>query len=85
MQGAYLYEAVLDASPALNPLSKKNKPFPYRSAPIPITDGETQYQIEQEKRKRIESGKQAMRAMMASFNKHFEEKTKKGGEEGDGN
>lgn len=85
LQGAYLYEAVLDASPALNPLSKKNKPFPYRSSPIPITDSENQYQIEQEKQNRIENGKQAMRAMMASFNKHYEEKIKKGGEVSNGN
>lgn len=84
LQGAYLYEAVLDASPALNPLSKKNKPFPYRSTPIPITEGESKYKKEMEKKKKLENGKQAMRAMMANFNKQFQEKMKKGGEVDDG-
>lgn len=84
LQGAYFYEAILDASPALNPFSKKDKPFPYRSAPIPVTEGENQHQMEQERHDRIENGKQAMRAMMVSFNKHFEEKMKKGGDVSDG-
>lgn len=84
LQGAYLYEAVLDASPALNPLSKKNKPFPYRSTPIPITEGESKYKKEMEKKKKLENGKQAMRAMMANFNRQFQEKQKKGGEVDDG-
>ncbi|MBO5032393.1 MAG: hypothetical protein J6D08_11000 [Lachnospiraceae bacterium] len=84
LQGAYLYEAVLDAAPALNPLSKKNKPFPYRSTPIPITEGESKYKKEMEKKKKLENGKQAMRAMMANFNRQFQEKQKKGGEVDDG-
>ena len=76
LQGAYFYEAILDASPILNSFSKKNKPFPYRSAPISVTRDKDKYQTEQEKHKRIENGKQAMEIMMVNFNKRFETKDK---------
>lgn len=36
LQGEYIYEAILDASPVLNPLSKETKPYPYRDRPISL-------------------------------------------------
>lgn len=80
LQAAYFYEALLDASPVFNPLSKKNKPFPFRSEPIPITtSGSKQQEERSKKKKRLENGKEAMRAMMAAINSRFKDK-KKGGE-----
>ena len=83
LQGAYIYEALLDASPVYNPLSKQKKPFPYRSAPIPITVNGGKAAKEQEKQNRLKKGKEAMRAMMANINKRFldnQRKREKGGE-----
>lgn len=79
LQAAYFYEALLDASPVFNPLSKKNKPFPFRSEPIPITTSGSKQQEERSKKKQLESGKEAMRAMMAAINKQFADKNKKKG------
>ena len=80
LQAAYIYEALLDASPVFNPLSKKNKPFPFRSEPIPITAAGSKQSEERRKKKQLEDGKAAMRVMMAAINKRFEENRKKGGE-----
>lgn len=83
LQAAYIYEALLDASPVFNPLSKKNKPFPFRSEPIPITNTGSKKSEERKKKQMLENGKEAMRAMMAAFNERFK-KTKKGGEADNG-
>lgn len=83
LQAAYIYEALLDASPVFNPLSKKHKPFPFRSEPIPITNTGNKQAEERAKKKRIENGKEAMRAMMAAINSRFK-KNKEGGEVNNG-
>ena len=82
--GAYFYEALLDASPVFNPLSSKKQPFPYRDNPIPLTEAEIKRIDELNKKKQMEAGREAMRAMMVEFNKKFEEKLEKGGEPNDG-
>jgi hypothetical protein len=84
LQAAYIYEAVLDASPVLNPLSKKNKPYPFRSEPIPLTRTGNKQVEERRKKKQLENGKEAMRAIMASINERFKKKKEKGGEVTDG-
>lgn len=71
LQGVYIYEALLDASPALNALSKKKKPYPYRKSPIPITETETRRQKDKENREKMKNGLGAMRALMAGINKKF--------------
>ena len=83
LQAAYIYEALLDASPVFNPLSKKNKPFPFRSEPIPITASGRKHSAERTKKHRLENGKEAMRAMMAAINDRFKKK-KEGGEANNG-
>ena len=82
LQAAYVYEALLDASPVFNPLSGQKKPIPFRSEPIPITVDGSKQAKERRKRKQLENGKAAMRVMMAAINKRFEEK-KKGGDVND--
>lgn len=83
LQAAYIYEALLDASPVFNPLSKKNKPFPFRSEPIAITASGSKQSDERKKKQRLENGKEAMRAMMAAINDRFKKK-KEGGEANNG-
>ena len=79
LQGAYVYEAILCASPLLNAFSKKNEPIPYCSEPIPLTEKDVLDKEEREQKKIMEKGKAFMQAMMKSINKKFEEKTEEGG------
>ena len=74
LQGAYIYEALLDAAPMFRDLTKRTKPFPYRDSPVPITKRATKQRDELSKRKLLEQGHEAMRAMMIEFNKKFEKK-----------
>ena len=83
LQAAYIYEALLDASPVFNPLSRKNKPFPFRSEPFPLNTGNKQSE-ERKKKQRLEDGKEAMRRMMDAINKRFIKNKEKGGEVDDG-
>lgn len=68
LQGAYVYEAMLDASPTLRAFSKKTKPMPYRAEPIPIT----KKRDDERNEKKMQNGIEKMRAIMASVNKRFE-------------
>ena len=83
LQGAYIYEALLDVHPVFNALSKKKTPIAYRSEPIPITRRGGKRSEEQKKRKQLENGKEAMRVMMTAINAQFKEK-QEGGEVSDG-
>lgn len=80
LQAVYIYEALIDASPVFNPLSKKGKPFPFRSEPVPITATGSREHDERKKKQMLENGKEAMKRMVDAFNKRFEQKLKKGGE-----
>lgn len=43
LQGAYFYEAILDASPVFNPYAKRGtRPLPYRTEPYPLTHKEAE-------------------------------------------
>lgn len=72
LQGAYIYEAVLDASPVLNALSKKKKPITYRSEPIPLSDKENTLLSEEKNNRKMKNGIEAMKAMMVNVNRRFE-------------
>ncbi len=79
MQGMYIYEALVDASPVFNPLSEKHEPFPYMKEPIPITIEAIKETEERQNQQKMKNGKDAMRAWMVEFNKRFEEKQREGG------
>ena len=72
LQGLYIYEAILDSAPTLNPLSKDKKAIPYRNAPIPLTDQEREEREEEEKKRKMEEGIKAMMQLTNTFNKRFE-------------
>ena len=77
LQGRYVYEAILDASPALNAFSKQHKPYPYRDEPIPLTEREREQFAENADRKKMEDDRETMRSLMGIINRKFQ---KKGGE-----
>lgn len=79
VQGAYIYRAILDAAPVLNPLSKEKKAFPYESDLIPLTETEYEKSLKERERKMMNDRKQAFKAMVESFNKKFEQKEVKDG------
>lgn len=71
LQGAYVYEAILDASPALRAFSKKTKPVPYRSEPIDLKLDDKKRK-EKKNNQKMKNGIEHMRMMMAGINKRFE-------------
>lgn len=84
LQGAYIYEAILDAAPVLRfSLNRKPpKPIPYRDQPIDIHGVGRKQDEKQEKPLSVEEksdkkAKAMMEMFMVSINKKFE---KKGGE-----
>jgi len=76
LQGRYVYEAILDASPTLNAFKPRN-PHPYRDEPIPLTEREREQSAENADRKKMEDDREKMRSMMGIINRKFQ---KKGGE-----
>ena len=72
--GFYIYEAVLDASPVLNSMSKRKKPFPYRESPIPLTKRAKEGAKTDAGRKSLESIKGMMQARMNAWNQKFKRK-----------
>lgn len=81
LQGAYIYEAILDAAPALRfSLNRKPpKPIPYRDQPIDIHTGTRKQEEKQEKPLSVEEksdkkAKAMMEMFMVSINKKFDGK-----------
>lgn len=78
IQGAYIYEAILDAAPVLR-FSLSNtpqEPIPYRDEPIPFFESkaEKEEREEWEKEKQMEKTADSMNAWMRSANKKFDRK-----------
>ena len=75
LQGVYIYEALIDASPVFHSLAKKGtKPIPYRDRPYELF---TQKNVEKKKEtqeKCDEKAKAYMEAFAISINKKFQEK-----------
>lgn len=68
LQGAYVYEAMLEVSPAYNFWVKERKPEPYRSEPIPLGKIEREQREQERQRKKMEAGKKIMMGLMESVN-----------------
>ena len=56
LQGLYVYQAIGDLVPLLNPFSKDHKPKPYLKEPIPISEKE----VEERRLKRIQNWTEMM-------------------------
>jgi len=74
LQGAYVYEAILDAMPAFNFFSKKRKPVPYRDEPMPLSGREKKSSEERKAEKQLNSGKKFLEAWAATVNANRKKK-----------
>lgn len=75
LQGAYFYEALIDAAPALRAFAKKGtKPTPYRESPYELFSRQDKKQQKQLQEKHDDQAKAYMEAFMVSVNKKFQEK-----------
>lgn len=74
LQGAYIYEAFLDASPAFNALSKRKKPYEYRSTPISITQRSQEATTKTNEFKKMDDTRTAFITWAESFNEKFKHK-----------
>lgn len=75
LQGAYIYEALIDASPVLRSFAKKGtKPIPYRDSPYELFGLKNTAKRREVQEKHDEKAKAFMEAFMVSVNKKFQEK-----------
>ena len=74
LQGEYIYEAILYASPVYNVFNKHPKPIPYREEPIPLTKAERENKEDRDNRKKMEAGKNIMMGLMESINSQMRKK-----------
>lgn len=78
IQGAYIYEALLDAAPVLRFSFGKEppEPIPYRDEPLPLFESkaEKKKREERNKEKQMEKIANSMNAWMRSANKKFDGK-----------
>lgn len=75
LQGAYIYEALIDAAPVFRSLSKKGtKPSPYRDHPYELLGKKGNPKRREIQEKRDNQAKAYMEAFMVSINKKFQEK-----------
>lgn len=72
LQGAYIYEALLDASPLLHAFAKKGtKPVPYRDAPYPMFGEKKEEKPAMTEEQEALRAKIYMRQMMRHFKKNY--------------
>lgn len=74
LHGLYIYRAVIDAAPVLNPMNKRHTPHKYLKEPLPLTRGARKRAQEEEERRKLENGRRYMEAMMAGVNAKFKRK-----------
>ena len=69
LQGLYIYEALIDASPLYHDFIKgKPKPIPYSKEPYPITERQVKEKAEREERLRIEEQRAKVEAWAKRVN-----------------
>ena len=73
LQGMYIYDALLRASPALKPFVKRPEPMPYRDEPIPLTEDELVASNLREQKRKMEHMKETIAAFAAQHNARFKE------------
>lgn len=85
LQGAYSYEALIDAAPVLRFSFGKTqpKPIPYRDGPYELSEGKPEAEQKQQKKmtkeeKNDSKAKAVMEMFMLSFNERFKEKDGEG-------
>ena len=71
MQGRYFYEALLNASPALNGMSKNHKPTPYPEEPYPLSQREAEHQDKRRQERALFDTREKMFKIMKANNARF--------------
>lgn len=79
LQGEYIYEAILYASPVYNVFAKHPKPLPYREEPIPLTKSDREDKEERDNKRKMAAGKEIMMGLMGSINARFKKEQAKDG------
>ena len=75
LHGAYIYEALVDASPIFRSLAKKGtKPVPYRDRPYALFGQKNKVKRKEVQEKHDQQAKAYMEAFALSINKKFQEK-----------
>lgn len=75
LQGAYIYEALVDASPVFRSLAKKGtKPTPYRDAPYELFGRKNPVKKREIEKKQDEKARAYLEAFALSFNRKFQAK-----------
>lgn len=71
LQGLYIYDALLRASPALKPFVKRPEPMPYMTEPFPLTEEDAHQADLREQKRRMDAMKEQIAAFAAQHNKKF--------------
>lgn len=79
LQGAYIYEALLDVSPMFHDLIKDPKPIPYAKEPYALTETDKQERERNEAEEQDKKNQATIRAWVERVNRI---KTKKGAKDG---
>lgn len=75
LQGAYIYEALIDAAPVFRSMAKKGtKAIPYRDHPFELFGQKDKAKQKEVQEKHDQQAKAYMEAFMVSVNKKFQEK-----------
>jgi len=75
LQGAYFYEALVDAAPVLRAFAKKGtKPTPYRKGPFELFNRQDKEKQEKVQENHDNQAKAYMETFALAINKKFEEK-----------
>lgn len=81
LQGLYIYEALLCASPVFHDFAKNPKPLPYREKPFDITQRAVEETEENKKEQAQELQKNHLLAWMQKVNKKMRERDNDGCED----
>lgn len=73
LQGMYIYDAILNASPALRAIGG-SEPIPYRDEPYPITQEDAEKAEEKRRIAQFEAKREEMIARAAIINRNFNKK-----------
>lgn len=84
MQGRYFYEALLNAAPALNGMSKSHKPTPYPEEPYPLSKREAEHQEKRRQERALFDTREKMFQIMKANNSRFNKPIKEGGDNQNG-
>lgn len=84
LQGAYVYEAILDASPVFHPFAKEPKPVPYPSQPYPLNADDRAERKKKEEEEQDKHNQEVVKAWIERVNRIKAEKEGKKGVQPDG-